>query len=149
MEPDPRLPEEHWRRLERMYDAAPVNRFFLPKLTVSLDRAEIEMEVRPDFLHAAGAVHGSVYFKMLDDSAFFAANSQVDDVFLLTASFHIDLIRPVTEGKLTAVGTVAYRAGRQVLADAVLTGPDGRPVARGSGTFVRSRIELGPEIGYA
>ena len=33
------------------------------------------MTVRPDFFHAAGAVHGSVYFKLLDDAAYFDALS--------------------------------------------------------------------------
>jgi uncharacterized protein (TIGR00369 family) len=140
--------EDHWRKLERMYSVAPVNRFYEPVLTVSEDRAEIVMEVRPDFFHAAGAVHGSVYFKMLDDSAFFAANSMVDDVFLLTVSFHVDLIRPVTAGRLKAVGTVVHRARQMVLADAVLTVEGGRSVARGSGSFLKSRITLTPEIGY-
>ena len=39
--------------------------------------------------HAAGAVHGSYYFKVLDDACYFAANSLVSDVFVLTVSFVI------------------------------------------------------------
>jgi hypothetical protein len=35
--------------------------------------------VRPDFFHAAHAVHGSVYFKALDDAAFFAVASLVQE----------------------------------------------------------------------
>jgi acyl-coenzyme A thioesterase PaaI-like protein len=35
--------------------------------------------------HSIHAVHGSVYFKALDDAAFFAVNSLVEDVFVLTA----------------------------------------------------------------
>ena len=34
--------------------------------------------------HAANAAHGTIYFKMLDDAAFYAANSMVSDRFLLT-----------------------------------------------------------------
>ena len=34
--------------------------------------------------HTAGAAHGTLFFKMLDDAAFYAANSLVTDRFLLT-----------------------------------------------------------------
>ena len=34
--------------------------------------------------HAAGAGHGTIYFKMLDDAAFYAANSMVEEQFVLT-----------------------------------------------------------------
>jgi acyl-coenzyme A thioesterase PaaI-like protein len=32
--------------------------------------AEVVIPVRQDLLHAAGAAHGAVYFKALDDAAF-------------------------------------------------------------------------------
>ena len=98
--------------------------------------------------HAANAVHGSVYFKLLDDAAFFAANSLVEDVFLLTASFTIYMLGPVSEGRLKAGGRITHRTGRLFFAEAELEDRDGNAIARGSGTFVRSRIPLTPEIGY-
>ena len=55
--------EEHFRRLERMYALAPINRYFQPVLRISEARAELTIPVKTDFFHAAGAVHGSVYFK--------------------------------------------------------------------------------------
>ena len=36
-------------------------------------RSEIRFTV-DESLHAAGAAHGTIYFKMLDDAAFYAAN---------------------------------------------------------------------------
>ena len=42
--------------------------------------------------------------KALDDSAFFAANSIETEVFLLTISFHVHLIKPVSEGRIMAYG---------------------------------------------
>src|SRR6185436_14124985 len=74
--------EEHFRKLERMYDAAPINQYFRPVLTVGDALAEVAIVVRPDFFHAANAVHGSIYFKAMDDAAFFAVNSIVHDVFV-------------------------------------------------------------------
>ena len=132
-----------------MYLSAPTNRYYRPRIRIDEARAEIRIPVREEFFHVAGAVHGSVYFKALDDAAFFAASSLVDDVFLLTASFHIHLTRPVSEGEMVATGRVIHRARRVFVADSELLDSEGRHLGRGSGTFMRSRIELAEELGYA
>lgn len=140
--------EDHYRKLERMYASAAVNIYYVPILRVSEGRAEVIIPVRPDFFHAAGAVHGSVYFKALDDAAFFAVNSLVDDVFVLTVSFNLYLTRPISRGDITATGHVVHRSQRLFIAEAELVDADGREIARGSGTFMRSTISLSPELGY-
>jgi uncharacterized protein (TIGR00369 family) len=134
--------DEHFRRLERMYHAAPVNAFYAPRLTVSEGRAVLEMEVRRQFFHAAEAIHGSVYFKALDDATFFAVNSLVRDVLVLTVSFNIYLLRPVTDGTLRAEGVVTSTSRSLSTAEAVLYVGEAQQVARGSGTFMRSAIPL-------
>ena len=139
---------KHYRSLERMYLSAPINLFYRPTIMVSRGSAEISLEVRPDFYHAAEAVHGSVYFKMLDDASFFAANSLVDGVFVLTASYNIYLLRPITKGVITSTGRVVSRSRRVLVAEATLTDQDGKELARGSGTFMKSDIRLTAEIGY-
>jgi uncharacterized protein (TIGR00369 family) len=139
----------HHRRLEAMYRSAPVNQLYLPTLRVADGAAEVSIAVDPRFFHAAGALHGSVYFKLLDDACFFAASSLVEGTFLVTTSFTTYLTRPVTEGQLISRAKVVH-AGRELwVAEAVLAGADGREVGRGSGTFMKSRIPLGPEVGYA
>ena len=45
-----------------------------------------------------GAAHGTSYFKMLDDAAFYAANSLVTDRFLLTTAFNLLFTRPLGAG---------------------------------------------------
>jgi uncharacterized protein (TIGR00369 family) len=142
------IDEEHFRRLERMYHQAPINRFFQPTLRVSNGAAEVRIPVRRDFFHAADAVHGSVYFKALDDAAFFAVNSVVPDVFVLTASYTIYLTRPVSEGILRAAGRVVHRSRTYFLAEAELFDSRDRLLGRGSGSFVRSTIQLTPAVGY-
>jgi uncharacterized protein (TIGR00369 family) len=141
--------EQHFRKLERMYAGAPVNAFYRPTLEIGEGRAELRMTVRRDFFHAAGAVHGAVYFKALDDAAFFAAASLVEDVFVLTASFNLHMTRPVSAGELVAVGEVVHRSRRLLLAEAVLTDAGGSQLARGGGSFLRSSIPLDSELGYA
>lgn len=139
----------HYRKLERMYLSAPINDFFRPTIDIERGRAVITNPVREDLFHAAGAVHGSVYFKLLDDAAWFAVNSLVIDVFVLTTTFTTYLTRPVTSGTLTAVGEVVNDGRTQWLAQSIVYDDADREVGRGSGTFVRSRSALTPEIGYA
>lgn len=143
------LENEHHRRLERMYIAAPINEFYKPRVSISNGHAEITIDVRPEFFHAANAVHGSVYFKMLDDAAFFACNSLLRDSFVLTASFTTHLERPVTGGTLRSVGKVIRPGNMLFLAESILFDGDGLEVARGTGTFVRSNITLSALEGYA
>ena len=121
--------------------AAPINAFYQPSISISKGQAQIQTRVIPEYFHAAGALHGSVYFKLLDDAAFFAANSLVEDFFLLTVSFNLYLTRPVTEGVLIATGQVVSRSTNYFVAESLLT-LNGREVARGSGSFLRSRIKL-------
>jgi uncharacterized protein (TIGR00369 family) len=107
------------------------------------------MPVKPDFFHAAHAVHSSVYFKALDDAAFFAVSSLFTDVFVLTASFNIYLTRPVTEGVLRASGRVVHRSRSLILAESALVDGEQRQVARGTGSFMRSTVALTAAVGYA
>lgn len=140
--------DDHYRKLERMYASAPINRYFSPQLRVSEGAAELFMPVRADFFHAAGAIHGAVYFKALDDVAFFAANSLVTDFFVLTVSYNVYLTRPVTGGVLRALGRVVHRSRSLLLAESELMNDEGKLVARGSGSFMPGKTPLTAEIGY-
>jgi uncharacterized protein (TIGR00369 family) len=145
MQPD----EEHFRKLERMYHGAPINRLYDPTIRIASGTADLRMPVKPDFFHAAHALHGSVYFKALDDAAFFAVSSLVTDVFVLTASYNIYLTRPVTGGVLQAAGRVVHQSRNLFLAEAELFDGEKRVVARGSGSFMRSTTPLTSQVGYA
>jgi uncharacterized protein (TIGR00369 family) len=139
---------EHYRKLERLYAFAPITQWFGTRLTVADGQAEVRAATRPEFHHAAHAVHGSVYFRMLDDAAFFAVNSHVRDVFVLTVSFTVHLTRPVTTGELHSIGRLRHESGRLFLAEAELLDEAGRLLGHGSGIFTRSTIALDASVGY-
>ena len=142
--------DAHLRGLERLYARAPVNRLFNSTLALpQRGRAEIRFEVTPAVFHAAGAAHGTIYFKMLDDAAFYAANSMVEDQFVLTTQFNLFLTSPVKAGPLVAVGQWVSGQRRVLIAESRLLDPSGEEVARGQGTFMRSRILLKDLPGYA
>jgi len=144
------MPENtHFKNLEAMYYAAPINDFYKPAMTVTKGQAEITISLSNKLHHAAGAVHGSVYFKMLDDAAFFAANSLETDVFVLTTSFTTYLTRPVSCGKMHAIGRVVHQNKSQFIAEAIVYNDDRNEIARGNGIFVRSKIALNSTKGYS
>ena len=140
--------EVHWWRLENMYHAAPCNAYYSPHMTVKEGKAELVIDVKEKYFHAGAAVHGSVYFKALDDAAFFAVNSLVKEVFVLTTSFNLYLLKPVSKGVIKSIGEVVLDSEKLFVAESRLYDADGREIAKGSGTFVKSNTPLTPEIGY-
>jgi len=140
----------HYRALERLYASAPVNRLFASQLTIEGEgRSRIGFEITPETHHAAGAAHGTIYFKMLDDAAFYAANTLVTDRFLLTTSFNLNFTRPIREGPVIAEGRWLSGRRRVLVAEAWLTDEEGEMIGRGTGTFMRSHIALSSLAGYA
>lgn len=140
----------HFRALESLYRSAPVNALFPSRLEITgpgVSRIRFDVDAR--LFHAAGAAHGTIYFKMLDDAAFYAANSLVSDRFLLTTAFNVHLTRPLGQGPVVAEGRWLSGHRRVYVAEARLLDGQGEEVARGTGTFARSRIALASLPGYA
>ncbi|WP_066647578.1 MULTISPECIES: PaaI family thioesterase [Sphingomonas] len=141
--------DAHYRALESLYAAAPINALFDSRLEITgSGLSRISFTIDPRQFHAAGAAHGTVYFKMLDDAAFYAANTLVTDRFLLTTQFNLLFTRPLGEGPVVAEGRWVNGQRRVLIADARLIDASGEEVARGTGTFMRSRIALASLPGY-
>jgi uncharacterized protein (TIGR00369 family) len=140
----------HWRALESLYVSAPVNRLFSSELTITGEgRTRIEFVIDESCYHAAGAAHGTIYFKMLDDAAFYAANTMVSDRFLLTTSFNLHFTRPVRAGRVIAEGRWISGRRRVFVAESRLIDDEGEEIGRGTGTFMRSHYALSGLDGYA
>jgi len=149
-EPGPSGAAIHWRALESLYASAPVNRLFDSQLSVTGEgTARIAFRVDESVFHAAGAAHGTIYFKMLDDAAFYAANTLVTDRFLLTTAFNLHFTKPVRAGLIVAEGRWISGRKRVLVAESRLVDAEGDEVGRGTGTFMRSRIALSGLPGYA
>ena len=141
--------DAHLRALESLYDSAPVNRLFESRLSlVEAGRSQIDFTVAPTAYHAAGAAHGTLYFKMLDDAAFYAANALVSDRFLLTTAFNLHFTKPMKEGPARAEGRWISGRRRVFVAEARIVDSSGEECARGTGTFLRSHIALSGLDGY-
>jgi uncharacterized protein (TIGR00369 family) len=139
----------HFRRLENLYRSAPINGGFRSELTITAPgEARIRFTVDTAHFHAAGAAHGTLYFKMMDDVAFYACNSTVSDRFLLTTGFNLVFSRPLKAGEVVAEGRWISGRRRVLIGEARLIDASGEEAARGTGTFMRSHIALSGLPGY-
>ena len=155
MPPEPATSEAHsgevahFRALESLYRSAPVNALFDSTLEIAAaGESTIRFGVAQSSFHAAGAAHGTLYFKMLDDAAFYAANSLVSDRFLLTTAFNLHFTKPLKLGEARAEGRWISGRRRVFVAEARILDSSGEECARGTGTFLRSHIALAGLEGY-
>ena len=140
---------QHHRALESLYRSAPINEQFASQLEITGEGlARITFQVNQAVFHAAGAAHGTIYFKMLDDAAFYAANTLATDRFLLTTSFNLHFTKPVREGTVVAEGKWISGRRRVFVAESRLVDAEGEEIGRGTGTFMRSHIALSGLPGY-
>jgi uncharacterized protein (TIGR00369 family) len=140
----------HLRALESLYRHAPINALFRSEIEIPEQGvARIRFEIDDSLYHAAGAAHGTVYFKMMDDAAFYACNAMVSDRFLLTTAFNLNFTRPLKAGPVIAEGRWVSGRRRVFVGEARLLDSDGEEAARGTGTFMRSHIPLAGLPGYS
>ncbi len=152
MQPDTSIEgaTQHYRALERLYASAPINRKFDSRLEITgHGTSRLHFTVDEASFHAAGAAHGTIYFKMLDDAAFYAANTLATDRFLLTTSFNLHFTKPVREGEVVAEGRWVSGKRRVFVAESRLIDHEGDEIGRGTGTFMRSHIALSGLPGYS
>ncbi|NNF21445.1 MAG: PaaI family thioesterase [Saprospiraceae bacterium] len=138
------MDKSHYEKLEKVYLDAKINTQLFETTTIKVEdgEAQITLEVHDKYFHGMHAMHGAVYFKLLDDAAFFAVNSKVPDVFVLTAEFNIKLIRPVAHGQVKAIGKCIDSTNNKLIGSAELYNEAGKIIAKGTGQFVRSKIKL-------
>ena len=131
---------DHYRALEKMYLLAPINEIYPPIIEVSDRETTISIEVKPEYFHAIDAMHGSVYFKLLDDSASLAANSINEEYLMLTASFTTKISKPVSKGRVKATGKVVKIDGARIYVESVMYDEEDNEIAKGNGLFLPSKI---------
>ncbi|WP_446226463.1 PaaI family thioesterase [Nocardia sp. IBHARD005] len=99
---------------------------------ITPDRVRGEWDVRPQLFQPAGIQNGGVYCTVIETLAsvgggvWFGDRGQVVGV-----NNNTDFLRAVREGLLTAEATPIHRGRSQQLWVVVITGADGRTVARG------------------
>jgi uncharacterized protein (TIGR00369 family) len=139
----PDLGDAHHRMLERLYHAAPSNAFTPATMQLAHGEAWLSMELPDEYRQAVGMVHGMIPCKVIDEIGFYAAQSVVEDVWLTTAALNVQFLGPVEVGGQLHGHARVVHAGRSSITVEVLTWRgDNSPVARGTGTFVRTKTAL-------
>ncbi|MBC8871697.1 MAG: PaaI family thioesterase [Planctomycetes bacterium] len=134
--------EAHYEKLERLYLTAPYNEYWDPGVRISQGEAEILIPIQEKFLDAAGAVHASICFTAMVDSAVLAINSMVESALVVAVNFDTHLARPVGNGELIARSRFVGMSGNHYLAESVLTDSEGQEIGNGNGAFTESDAAL-------
>jgi len=133
----------HFERLIKMYAKAPIHNFYKNiELKVANKSSTVSLPITADFFHGGMSTHGSVYFKLLDDAAYFACQSEIEDYFIVTTNFNISLLRPITKGVITAIGKVDFTSKQLFTATAELYDDRNRLCGKGQGQFMKSKLPL-------
>jgi uncharacterized protein (TIGR00369 family) len=108
---------------------------------VEAGRVELDWLPPAHILNRAGIVHGGYLAIVLDDAAGLSASSLGEKwVPMLTMDLRIEYVRPaMPDVRHTAIGTIVHAGRTRIIADARVEDPDGRLVARASGTFTPNR----------
>ena len=140
--------KKHFDNIINCYGNAPINQIFNPKMKLNLGECEIEMKISKKFHHSANSLHGSIYFKMLDDAAWAASNTYIDDFFLFTYNFNIYLTKPVSNGIIISKAKAVYEKNGKIKAKSFLYDSKNNEIAHGEGLFMKSKYLLKDTISF-
>lgn len=139
--------EKHFRALEAMYQSAPFHNILPPvRLTVEPGACSLASVITSDLFHAGGSAHGFSFFRLLDDAAFFAAQSLETAYFLNTSLFSVNFLRPLTSGEVHCSATAEVR-GKAWEGKAELFQNE-KLCARAEGVFLKSRVLLSEVVSF-
>jgi len=113
-------------------------------LDAGRDRARIGLDIRPEFMNAAGLAHGAIPLAIMDTACGVALTADRDvrvSGRVLTVSFTISYLAAVREGRLEATAQALGGGRRLLTCDARVRDGEGRIVAAGQGVFRRLRAE--------
>jgi uncharacterized protein (TIGR00369 family) len=141
--------QDHYRKLERMYMSARIQKKY-PGIHLTVDKrhAMISLPVDESYHHAGGYMHGSVYFRLLDDVCYFAAMSEELNHFYVTSEFSIQFFRPLKNGIIRAESNEIKWLENEFHVKGTLYNEEGKKLASGSGIFKKSRYQLDESVGY-
>ena len=98
-------------------------------------RVVLELEAGPQHRHGGGVVQGGVITQIADAAMGISlATLQEDGMWNTTIELKINFLRPVTEGRLRAIGRVVEMKQTLFFSEADVLDEQGRLVARASST---------------
>ena len=124
------------QRLIALFHGAPIQK--VTGMTFRYDddgRAVFTMPYNPNFNHAMGAIHGSVFGTLVDNAGWFTVAPHYEN-WIVTVEYSTRLHEPVSKETLIATGKIVRMGSRMASAEMEIRTPDGTLAATGAGTFI-------------
>tara|TARA_Y100001970_G_scaffold263886_1_gene349844 strand:- start:126 stop:548 length:423 start_codon:yes stop_codon:yes gene_type:complete len=103
------------------------------------ESAAVSMTIHESILNLVGTLHGAIYFKLIDDSCFFAALSAKESHFVATSNMTIHYVKPASEGNLVAKANIITKRNRMYLCKSTIMNDKEDILAYGSGSFIEPK----------
>ena len=103
------------------------------------ESATVSMTIHESILNLVGTLHGAIYFKLIDDSCFFAALSAKESHFVATSNMTIHYVKPTSEGRLVAKARIITKRNRMYLCKSTIFNEKEDIIAYGSGSFIEPK----------
>lgn len=127
------------RRIQQAVGTVPFARLLGIELDeVGSGTATLGLKVRPELKQNHGVVHGGAVASLIDTATAFAILSLLEpEEKVTTVDLTISYLRPITDGRITAVAKV-LRAGRRLLVvSAEVFGKDKKLTTTALSTYIR------------
>ncbi len=134
-----RISDAHLRRAQKAAGTVPFARLLGIELdAISSGSATLGLDIREDLTQNHGVVHGGVIASLIDTATAFAIISLLaPKERVTTVDLTISYLRPLTDGRITAVATV-LRAGRRLfVVSAEVFDGDGKLATTALSTYIR------------
>jgi len=134
-----RLTTAQARRIREAIDSVPYARFLGIELDeVSNGTATLALNIRKELTQNHGVVHGGAIASLIDSATAFAIISLLEPKEkVTTVDLTISFLRPLTDGRVTAVAKVV-RAGRRLfVVSADVKDSDGKLAATALSTYIK------------
>jgi len=136
---------QHFRRLEHIYAERPTSPREMNNVAVALGRAELSAHIDTEQLSPQAIANHAHYHDLLADAASLAAGSLVEDRVVVAEQFDMHVLQPGFSGSVAASAHVTLAQPPHYRVEVQLTNEEGDVLARGSGLFTPSTIELPPD----
>ena len=117
----------------------PMHKDLRLNLTYKKGVAKLVLDVMPQNLNLVGILHGSFFFKLMDDACFFSIMTINNVLFVATSNFSVTYFRPVLKGKITATASVIESSDFKYFCQCIIVNEFDDKIASGSGTFIKPK----------
>lgn len=135
----------HFKRLEHLYTASASGTAEPDGVAVAFGRAQLNAQLEASQREASTLDARSVHHRLLSDVAALAAGSLVKDRMVSVERFNVQMLKPEYQGPVVASSQVVAAQHPRFIVGAILTTPGGEFVARATGVYGPSHVELPPD----